>query len=92
MNVAILLVVAPEQTSLFRDRLRQIGHTVVTATVTDPDDMATAATAIEHLGGASRLVLRPAFGQQATGFLAGLPLGIVLAAHVRVPEAIRDAA
>jgi len=35
MNVAILLVVAPEQTSLFRDRLRQIGHTVVTATVTD---------------------------------------------------------
>jgi len=65
---------------------------VVTATVTDPDDLATAATAIEHLGGASRLVLRPAFGQQATGFLAGLPLGVVLAAHVRVPEAIRDAA
>ncbi len=64
---------------------------IVTATVVTAADLPLAVTAIDHLAAGSRIRLRPAEGQQATGFLAGLPLGIVLAAHVRVPTAIRDA-
>jgi hypothetical protein len=65
---------------------------IVTATVDarrsgrDTDDaLALAEAAIEGLATTSRLVLRRAWRCQATTFLAGLPLGIVLPQHLRVP-------
>lgn len=64
---------------------------VITATATGTTQLDQATTAIEHLAGSSRLAVRVAYGQQASAFIAGLPLGVVLAGHVRVPDAIREA-
>jgi hypothetical protein len=70
---------------------------IVTATVDarrtgrDTDDaLALAETAVEGLATTSRLVLRRAWRCQATTFLAGLPLGIVLPRHLAVPAEFKE--
>lgn len=64
----------------------------VTATVAHADDLSLAASAVDNLASASRLRLRRVRFGQATAFLAALPLGLVMPLHLRIPQAIRDAA
>jgi hypothetical protein len=67
--------------------------TIVTATVFDDGDADTvsrAVSVIEHLGGASRIRLRRAWRSQAPTFTAGLPLGLVMPAHLRLPGDWRE--
>lgn len=64
---------------------------IVTATVLAPEDLEAAIVAVENLATSSRIRLRRACGSQATTFLAGLPLGMVLPSHLKVPAFIRDA-
>ena len=70
---------------------------IVTATVDarrcegdTADALALAEAAVEGLATSSRLVLRRAWRCQATTFLAGLPLGILLPQHLRVPAEFKD--
>lgn len=63
---------------------------VVTATVDDLEKEADAKAAVANLAAACRLRLRPAYGAQDSTFAAGLPLGIVLPAHLRIPVEIRE--
>ncbi|GAB3186155.1 hypothetical protein GCM10027060_26560 [Nesterenkonia halophila] len=63
---------------------------VVTATVTDIEKVADARAAIDNLGGASRVRLRPAYGTQDSAFAAGLPLGLVLPNHTKMPAEWRE--
>lgn len=64
---------------------------LVTASVTDPERLPLAVAAIENMGTASRIGLRRCYGSQAAAFTAALPLGLVLPAHLRVPQALREA-
>lgn len=52
--------------------------------------LARAASAVEALATTSRLVLRRAWRCQATTFLAGLPLGLVLPQHLRIPSEFKE--
>lgn len=63
---------------------------IVTATVEDLDKESDARAAVANLSAASRLRLRPAYGAQDSTFAAGLPLGIVLPMHLRIPVEIRE--
>lgn len=63
---------------------------VVTATVTDIEKVADARAAIDNLGGASRVRLRPAYASQDSAFAAGLPLGLVLPNHTKMPAEWRE--
>lgn len=64
---------------------------LVTATVTDPDRVADARSAIDNLAATARVTIRPAYGGQDSAFAAALPLGLVLQSHMRVPEEVRRA-
>ena len=50
--------------------------TYVTTTVTDPAELAAAASDVEQRAGTAKLRLRRMFGSQAAGFAATLPLGV----------------
>ncbi len=63
---------------------------LVTATVTDPDQLDHAADLIDQAGGASRLQLRRVYAGQSASFAACLGVGLVLNRHVAVPAAIRQ--
>lgn len=63
---------------------------VVTATVLADDEAADAAATIDNLSAASRLRLRRVYGSQDSAFAAGLPLGLVLSKHSRIPQQIRE--
>jgi len=63
---------------------------VVTATVGDIERLPDALAAVDHLAGTARLQIRPVYGSQDSAFAAGLPLGLVLPRHLRVPTTIRD--
>jgi hypothetical protein len=63
----------------------------VTATVIDDQDLALAASVVDSLGTSARIRLRRAVGAQAATFAASLPLGLVTSAHLRVPQAMREA-
>jgi len=65
---------------------------LVTATVPDLDRLDDAKAAIENLSAGARILLRPVFGSQDCAFAAGLPLGLVLPAHLKVPAALRSIA
>jgi hypothetical protein len=86
-------VVAAEQSA--REEAKGAGLTrfamLVTATVSSPDELATAAAAIDVLAPPARVQLRRMYGSQAAAFAASLPIGIILPDHLRVPQAIRDA-
>ena len=63
---------------------------VVTATVLDAADGADARAAIDNLSNTARLRLRPMYGSQDVGFIAGLPLGISPARHLKVPAELKE--
>jgi len=63
---------------------------IVTATVTDEAMLARAASTISMLTAPTKLRLRLARYNQAASFAAGLPLGLVLPAHLALPEWARD--
>jgi hypothetical protein len=64
---------------------------LVTATVDDVEHLARAADTVDQLARASRIRLRRAYGSQSAAFATCLGVGIVPAAHVLVPDALRDA-
>jgi hypothetical protein len=64
---------------------------IVTISCTDPDQLPRAVRAVTSLIGSARLKLRPALGNQAVAFAAGLPLGVVLPEHTLLPTSWRDA-
>lgn len=64
---------------------------LITATVTDEERLPEARAAVENLTASARLLTRPVYGSQDSAFVAALPLGIVLPAHLRVPAEIRRA-
>ncbi|GMA33654.1 SCO6880 family protein [Litorihabitans aurantiacus] len=63
---------------------------LVTATVTEPEKLPAAKAAVEHLGGAARLQLRPVYGSQHAAFAFALPLGLVPEKHSNVPTVVRE--
>ena len=64
---------------------------IVTVSTTDAKRLPKAARAVTSLVGSARLKLRPALGNQAVVFAAGLPLGVVLPEHTMLPTSFRDA-
>ncbi len=62
---------------------------IVTATVLDEQLLPDAEAAVENLAATARLSLRRVFGSQDSAFAAGLPLGLVLPRHLKVPQQIR---
>jgi hypothetical protein len=65
---------------------------LVTATVGDESQLEEAAGLVEELGLSARMALRRCWGTQGASFSAALPLGIVLASHLAVPEFVRELA
>jgi hypothetical protein len=63
---------------------------VVTATVTGADRLPEARAAIDNLSTTARIALRTVYGSQDSAFAAGLPLGLVLPRHLKVPTEIRE--
>lgn len=63
---------------------------LVTATVLESVKLSAAAAAVDSMATTSRMRMRRVYGSQATAFLGALPLGLVLPAHLRVPQAIRE--
>ncbi len=63
---------------------------LVTVTVTDRQDLATAGQVLTQLAATSRIRLRPAAGTQAGSFAAGLGIGLVLQSQVRLPALVRE--
>ncbi|WP_250444592.1 SCO6880 family protein [Actinotalea sp. C106] len=63
---------------------------LVTATVADLEHAADARAAIDNLAATARLRLRPVYGSQDSAFAAALPLGLVLAKHIKVPAELRE--
>nr|WP_249011186.1 SCO6880 family protein [Conexibacter sp. DBS9H8] len=66
---------------------------IVTATVEHAavDQLAAAEATVENLAATARINLRRVYGSQDSAFAAGLPLGLVLARHLKVPQEIRSA-
>lgn len=63
---------------------------LVTATMLDAADRPDVEAAIENLAATARITLRPVYGSQDSAFVAALPLGIVLAKHLKVPAEVRS--
>jgi hypothetical protein len=63
---------------------------VVTATVAGADRLPDARAAVDNLSTTARIALRPVYGSQDSAFAAGLPLGLVLPRHLKVPTEIRE--
>jgi hypothetical protein len=91
----VVSVQAAEQAA--REEARGAGLTrfgmMVTATVigADRDTLRQVESTVDSLGTASRIVLRRLWGSQSAGFLAALPLGLVIPAHLKVPASVREA-
>ncbi|MEU8131901.1 SCO6880 family protein [Streptodolium elevatio] len=64
---------------------------LVTATVSNYEDLEVANAAIDNLSATARLQLRRVYGSQASAFAAALPLGLVLPNHLKVPQQLREA-
>lgn len=64
---------------------------LVTATVLAETDVRHAAAVVDNLAASARLQLRRVYGSQAASFAAGLPVGIVLPEHLRVPALVSEA-
>ncbi|MGV9383544.1 SCO6880 family protein [Nonomuraea sp. NPDC003707] len=76
-----------------REEARGAGVTrfamLVSATVRSAAELELAAAAIDSLAPTARLRLRRCHGQ-AAAFAACLPLGLVIPAHLQIPQAVRD--
>ncbi|GAA0439005.1 SCO6880 family protein [Streptomyces luteireticuli] len=64
---------------------------LATATVTDKASLPLAEAAMDNLSASARIRLRRVKASQASAFAAALPIGLVLPAHVAMPEVVRDA-
>jgi len=68
---------------------------LITATVEQDGDhgeqLAQAAATVDTLAATARLAIRRVYGSQDSAFLAGLPLGLVLPRHLKVPDEVRRA-
>ena len=64
---------------------------LVTTTVLEEQQQQLATAALANLAPTARISLRPVWGSQDSAFTAALPLGLFLPAHLKVPEAIRQA-
>jgi len=64
---------------------------IVTATALHEDQLPDVEAAIDNLAATARIQLRPVYGSQDSAFAAGLPLGLVLPKHLKVPAEIRAA-
>jgi len=64
---------------------------LVTATVMTGQEMRDAEAAVDNLAATARLTLRRVYGSQDSAFAAALPLGVVLPAHLKVPDKMRTA-
>lgn len=64
---------------------------LVTATVTNPGGRREAHAAIDGLAATARIRLRPVYGSQDAAFAAGLPLGLVLSNHTKMPSELTEA-
>lgn len=64
---------------------------VVTATVVGADRLPDARAAVDNLSATARIQLRTVYGSQDSAFAAGLPLGLVLPRHLKVPAELREA-
>jgi hypothetical protein len=80
--------------STARDEARGAGLVnfglVLTATVLDAEKLPLARAAVDNLTPTARILVRPVYGSQDSAFAAGLPLGIVLPSHLRVPAELRE--
>jgi hypothetical protein len=56
----------------------------------DRDTINRTVNVVEQLGSAARIRFRRAWRAQETTFLAGLPIGLVLPAHLSIPKEWRD--
>lgn len=63
---------------------------LVTATVEDETQLPDLDAAIDSLGAGARIRLEQAFGAQDSTFQAGLPLGIVIPEHLKLPTVVRS--
>lgn len=63
---------------------------LITATVANPERLADVRATVENLSNTARVRIRVAYGNQDSAFAAGLPLGIVLSKHLRVPIEFRE--
>lgn len=88
-----LVVAAAEQAA--REEARGAGLVrfalLLTATVPSIAELRTAAAAIDALAPQARVRLRRMYGSQSAAFAAALPVGVILPAHLRVPQSLRDA-
>jgi hypothetical protein len=64
---------------------------LLSATVFEESQLPAARAAVENLAPTARVSLRPVWGSQDSAFAAALPVGLFLPAHLKVPEAIRQA-
>jgi hypothetical protein len=64
---------------------------LVTTTVLEPEQLPGARAAIANLAPTARINLRPVWGSQDSAFAAGLPVGLFLPAHLKIPEQVRQA-
>lgn len=64
---------------------------LVTATAENVENLPLLDAAVKNLSAGARIVLRPAYACQAAAFSAGLPIGIVLNSHIKVPAALAKA-
>lgn len=63
---------------------------VVTATVLDKAALPQARATVDSLSATARLKLRTVYGSQDSAFAAGLPLGLVLPKHLKVPTELQE--
>lgn len=63
---------------------------LITATVTDPEDLVQAAATVESRAGAVPIRVRRSYGSQAAAFATTLPLGFVPWEHTVVPDNLRE--
>ena len=54
------------------------------------EDLRAARQAIRSQSAKARLKMRPALNSSDSAFVAGLPLGIVLPEHTRIPASVTD--
>lgn len=63
---------------------------LVSATVLDESLVKQARATVDSLAASSRIRLRTVYGAQDSAFAAGLPLGLILPRHLRVPSTLQE--
>lgn len=63
---------------------------VITATVTDREQLRQARAVVNQLSHGAKLLTRPAYAAQATAFAFGLPLGLIPTHHAALPTAVKE--